>query len=307
MAESAAQSTAAGRSIDDVMLAMDVVDTLRHRQLLIERELNAYQQQDQLIERLKAIYAAQGIDVPEHVLFEGVAALKEDRFRYTRPPSGLAVSLAGIYVKRQLWLRPLVIVVVLIAIVWLGYSLLVSGPRQREVAALPTDLVQVRDAILDSASSSEAPQRAEQLYATGMNALSRDDLAKTRSALEDLRALEAQLNAVYELHVVSRANERSGFWRVPDMNTSARNYYVVVQAIGPRGDVLPQSIRNEEDGQHYVVAQWGLRVSEGTYAKVAADKRDDGIIQNRLVAIKRRGELTPNYLIPSTGATVTKW
>ena len=36
--------------------AMDVVDTLRHRERLIERELNEVVREEQLVERLRALY-----------------------------------------------------------------------------------------------------------------------------------------------------------------------------------------------------------------------------------------------------------
>ena len=72
------------RPLDDVMLAMDVVDTLRHRSQMVERELSQDGRDDALKERLRKIYASQGIDVPDHVIAEGVRALKEDRFVYTR-------------------------------------------------------------------------------------------------------------------------------------------------------------------------------------------------------------------------------
>ena len=47
-----------------------------------------------LIERLRAIYAAQGIEVADNVLAEGVTAMKEERFKYTPPPSSPQVTLA---------------------------------------------------------------------------------------------------------------------------------------------------------------------------------------------------------------------
>ena len=53
--------------------------------------------------------------------------------------------------------------------------------------------------------------------------------------------------------------------------------------------------------------EWGLRVDEATYNKVAADKRDDGIIENPVVGAKHRGELDPEYTVATTGAAVTKW
>jgi hypothetical protein len=42
------------------MLAMDVVDTLRHRERLVERELNEEVREEQLIDRLRTLYKSQG-------------------------------------------------------------------------------------------------------------------------------------------------------------------------------------------------------------------------------------------------------
>jgi heme exporter protein D len=41
--------------LDDLMMAMDVVDTLRHRDRLVERELNEEAREEQLISRLRAL------------------------------------------------------------------------------------------------------------------------------------------------------------------------------------------------------------------------------------------------------------
>jgi hypothetical protein len=71
--------------LDDVMLAMDVVDTLRRRERLVQRELDVAGREQDLREHLCKIYKAQGIDVPDHIIEEGVAALKEDRFVYEPP------------------------------------------------------------------------------------------------------------------------------------------------------------------------------------------------------------------------------
>ena len=65
--------------LDDVMLAMDVVDTLRHEQNLVARELGATSREAELIERLRKIYRDQGIEVPDHILKEGVKAFAEKR------------------------------------------------------------------------------------------------------------------------------------------------------------------------------------------------------------------------------------
>ena len=85
--------------LDDMMLAMDVVDTLRHRERLVERELNEDVREEQLIERLRSLYKSQGLDVPDNVIAQGVKALKESRFVYTPPKPGFDRWLANLWVN----------------------------------------------------------------------------------------------------------------------------------------------------------------------------------------------------------------
>jgi hypothetical protein len=48
-------------------------------------------------------------------------------------------------------------------------------------------------------------------------------------------------------------------------------------------------------------------VDEDTFERFAADKRDDGIIQQAVVGSKRRGELDLHYSVATTGAAITNW
>jgi hypothetical protein len=66
-------------------------------------------------------------------------------------------------------------------------------------------------------------------------------------------------------------------------------------------------VRSEQDGTARVVKQWGLHVDKQDYDRVAADKRDDGIIQNDVVGVKRRGELEPQYSVETTGGAILEW
>ena len=59
-----AAATPNGRGkLDELMLAMDVVDTLRHREDLVARELDDAGKQEKLLENLRRIYREQGIEV----------------------------------------------------------------------------------------------------------------------------------------------------------------------------------------------------------------------------------------------------
>jgi hypothetical protein len=302
-----AQASADRQPLDDVMLAMDVVDTLRHQQVLIDRELNAQDRDRKLIERLREIYASQGIDVPDHVLEEGVAALKEDRFNYTPPPESFQTRLASLYVRRGKWGKPLLLGLGAILIALLAYTLLIRGPAERELAALPARLEKQHELLLQVAKGEAARERSESLYSRGRSALAGGEKAQVMELLDQMSALQAEIEEEYELRIVSRPGERSGVWRIPDANSSARNYYLIVEAITPDGRTLTRNVVNEEDGKSYRVDKWGLRVDESLFERIAADKQDDGIIQQSWFGVKRRGYLTPEYLLPTTGAALTAW
>jgi hypothetical protein len=303
-----AQATEAEkRPLDEVMLAMDVVDTLRHRALLVERELHAEDRDQKLLERLRELYAAQGIEVPEHVLQEGVRALREDRFTYKPPAPGLRVTLARLYIQRARWGKGLLVMVALVVAIWGGYRLFVSGPQAQRLAAIPRLLEVQRQAIVQEATDADVKARAEQLAAAGKAALKEGKPAAAERTISELQAIRAQLEQTYELRIVSRPNELSGVWRVPQRNPQARNFYIIVEAVTPDGTVLELPVTNEEDGKTYTVNKWGLRVDEQLFRQLAADKQDDGIIQNRRFGIKRRGAVAPEYLMPTTGAAITSW
>jgi hypothetical protein len=91
------------QKLDDVMIAMDVVDTLRHREDLVRRELNEEGREGELIARLRQIYHDQGIEVPDSVLADGVKALKDSRFVYTPPPASWTRTLLTWWVKRDVY------------------------------------------------------------------------------------------------------------------------------------------------------------------------------------------------------------
>jgi len=302
-----AQASAEKQPLDDLMLAMDVVDTLRHQQLLIERELNAGDRDRKLIERLREIYASQGIDVPDHVLEEGVAALKEDRFAYTPPPENLNTRLARLYISRGKWGKPLLAVLGTVLLILLAYALLIRGPAERELAQLPSRLEQQHGLLLEQARGEAARARSEALYSQGKSALAAGEKDDALAVLDQMEALRNEIEREYELRIVSRPGERSGIWRIPDANTNARNYYIIVEAVTPEGRVLKRSVVNEENGRSYEVDKWGLRVEEPVFERVAADKQDDGIIQQNRFGVKRRGYLTPEYLLPTSGGAITAW
>ncbi len=301
--------------LDEVMLAMDVVDTLRHRQDLVTRELDGAAREKQLIERLRNVYHQQGIEVPDHILKEGVAALAESRFAYVPPAPGFNTTIARLYVGRKRWGRPVMAGLVALAALGVGYFG-IWQPYQRGQAeqarielaeTLPAQMDALYETIYDETKVQQAVVQADALIARGKANAAEGNREGAENAIERLTALRDQLRQQYSLRVVNRQDVQSGFWTFPEINTDATNYYIVVEALDPDGNALSLPILNEENGQTETVAMWGLRVPETVYNAVAADKLDDGIIQGNLVGRKSDGFLDVEYLMPVMGGAVTQW
>ncbi len=296
--------------LDEVMMAMDVVDTLRHQKLLVDRELHSGEREQKLIERLRKLYASQGIEVPDSILAEGVKALEEDRFTYKPPAEGIQTSLARIYIERGKWSKRFGAAALALSVLWGGWHLTFQAPENRRLdrlEALPPELVAERDAINSIARVSEAKEAADTQYQTAMAALSTGDTDTALNTYNSLQSLHQIVASSYTIRVVSRSGERSGVWREPNNNRRAKNYYLVVEAVDSSGKTLTLPVMNEEDGKTYSVDKWGLRVPHSLYQQVAADKQDDGIIQKHRVGVKKSGYLEPEYSISTTGAKITSW
>ena len=405
-------------------MAMDVVDTLRHQKLLLDRELKSDEREQKLIERLSKLYASQGIEVSASILAEGVRALEEDRFTYQPPAPGLQTRLARIYINRGRWARRLGLLVLAVLLAWGAWFLLVTLPEQRrteselgqlnaEISAaeasfqetkqelkrlqnipvaeatgemahvieqtmrragkalveaeshissaeasapsgeltvdnfteeapavrrnlaryrdstssawasiaetarlmrnlsrldtLPAELAAELQAIEKISRVDEAKEMARREYENSIAALGAGDMETAAAGFGKLQSLRQQLASSYTLRVVSRPDERSGIWRVPQNNPGTKNYYLIVEAVDDSGAPLTLPVKNEEDGKIYQVNKWGLRVKRSVYQRVAADKQDDGIIQQRNIGKKQIGFLNPEYSIQTKGAMITSW
>jgi hypothetical protein len=303
------------QTLDDIMIAMDVVDTLRHREGLVRRELNEEDREADLIARLRKIYKDQGIDVPDSVLADGVKALKESRFVYTPPPPGWKRTLLTLWARRETFGKRAAALVALVAAGVTGYHVLVTRPAQLAderarveiTQTLPKTLRQAHADVLAVANDDAAKQKANALLADGERLIRSGDRAGANKISGELTALRDELTRVYTLTIVSRPGESTGVWRRPPGNSTARNYYIIVEAVAPDGRKLSLPVRNEESGVTETVTKFGVRVPQNVFEAVAQDKRDDGIVQRNRLGIKRRGVLAIDYLMPFEGGFITKW
>jgi hypothetical protein len=411
--------------LDEVMLAMDVVDTLRHQRSLVEQELESEDRERELIEKLRKVYADQGLAVSDEVIAQGVRAMREERFAYRPPKKGLKTSLARMYVNRGRWAKGVALLMIALAAVWVGYRYLFVLPAERgrtqtarELAgraeaqqertaalrarldstgqALQTELISVseqaairrladrvrqgltgaasrldaveklppvsgvdagsvaeksagtrrwldeRNELLDLAQNdldaaqvaltsirdlkneaagldalrAEALKEArepgaagkiEALYTNAATAAGAGDLEALRTARQALQYVHDLLRQAYTIQIVSRPGTPSGVWRTPANSRTARNYYLIVEAQTASGQVLKLPVTSEEDGRVRTVSLWGLRVDPEVYEQVRRDKEADGIVNRKTVGVKKRGFLSPEYSVSTTGAAITEW
>jgi hypothetical protein len=413
--------------LDQVMLAMDVVDTLRHQQDLVNRELASDERDQALIDKVKRMYASQGLEVTDDIIAEGVAALREDRFAYRPLPPRGSLWLARLYVNRVFWAKAVAVLAAVVVAGVLMYRFAYVGPEVRsrmqaareintrigqqqdqisvakqrlaqlnqalsrvrskapqpagvadtrltaeagqhlaavetnlkafdklpltpnlnadnlvaqgeavkgrleqraslvrelnahldkadaaltgltEIGVLPQKLLSQRHSLLAESRDEKARVQAEKLYGDATGALSRGDVQGALKASTALQQLQDRVVQEYELRIVSRPGTQSGVWRTPPNRPGTRNYYIIVEAVNPRGERLSVPITSEEDGATQNVRQWGLRVDPATFDRVRRDKSDDGIIQNNRFGVKPRGYLDPQYLMPTTGGAITRW
>ncbi len=296
--------------LSEVMLAMDVVDTLRHEQSLVERELQSQDREAELIDRLRKIYADQGLAVSDAVIAQGVQAMREDRFTYRPPPGGFQTMLARLYVHRARWARRAGLMVLVLIGIWAGYRYLVVMPQERagqQLIATATAVENLRDEALQTAVEPGAADRIQAMADDALAAVRAGDAEAAATARQALQAAHDTLHREFAVQVVSRPGTASGVWRYPAGNQSARNYYLIVEAVSPSGQRLELPITSEEDGSVRTVSQWGLRVDPAVFERVKRDKAADGIVNDKIVGQKQRGHLTPAYTIATTGAAITEW
>jgi hypothetical protein len=301
--------------LDDLMLSMDVVDTLRQDARIVERELNDETRRAQLIERLREIYHGQGIEVPDHLHKEGVKALEESRFVYDPPKTSFEVQLARLYVTRWNWGKWVGGGVAALLLLLAGWQVLYVWPQARQEEQARIELSETLPNRLNAlyagvdAETDAAPvlQRAARFRDAGLAAAKDGQRQTAREAEADLSAMLDELRLAYEIRIVSRPGEMSGIWRIPRVNPDSRNYYLVVEALNDAGEPIERQIPNEETGQRETVKKWAVRVSKAAFDAVQADKLDDGIIQNAVIGEKRRGEADVTWRVDVQGGALTQW
>jgi hypothetical protein len=301
--------------LDDVMLAMDVVDTLRHEHNMLARDLNADDRRAALIERLRGIYDAQGIEVPDAILLDGVMALEEERFRFSPAAPGFGTRLAKLYINRKKWLPLAYALLVIIFGAWAVNYMVFTRPAHLETRrtaslldeALPQRLEGFETRALGTNPDAAVKSRLKSLTEDIDTALRAKDISLAETRLKTLSDLTKTLEQSYELRVVNKEREPSGVFLTPKDGGDIRNYYLIVEPVDNAGEVIRVQIEDEEYKKSAWVSKFGVRVPANIFNAVAADKSDDLIIQNDILGRKDVGALDANFNFDRPGGYITDW
>jgi len=302
----------APHKLDEVMLAMDVVDTLRHETKLLERDLSVEDREAQLIERLREIYTAQGIEVPDSILREGVQALDDHRFSYEPQKDGF---FARAYINRGKWGRPLILLFGILGMAWGVNYAAIEAPKnaaankiERQLnVEIPRSLETARDEAISIAKTKELQEKINVLYQGGIDAAKAGDADEAQRLNRALTSLNTDLAKNYTLRIVSRPGELSGAITYHEDTPNVKRYYLIVEGLDASGEPVSVEVLSDETQEAKRVKIWGLGVPEEVFNRVAADKRDDQIIQNATIGLKKRGYEKPQYEIDTTGGTIWEW
>ena len=94
-----------------------------------------------------------------------------------------------------------------------------------------SDLYELRAAAMGESREPDATRKIEALYKEALDALQAGQVEEARRAQQALKSTYDILRQEYTLQIVSRPGVPSGVWRYPEDRKSAKNYYLIVEAL----------------------------------------------------------------------------
>lgn len=289
----------------EVLRVMDAAQVIRERQAALD-EHEAFDR-EATIRDIQLMYEELGDLVDGRTIEKALDEYLSQRYAFEPASAGLRHRLALMYIARG-WItkRVLLPAAAAVILVWGGFEFVESRVQRMQEAeaarlvTLETDVDRLHSAVLAAAVEDLARERADDLQRVAESQIvagDADGLADTRRRYENLRTL---VSAEYRIVVTG------GVWRYSTEIRDTRNNYLVVQALDSDGQPVRVPVRNEEDGSTRTVLEWGERVPREVYDRVAADKQDNGIIDDEEFGFKPRGFITADRRYPDVGQ-ITEW
>ncbi|MCA9025463.1 MAG: hypothetical protein KDA86_09650 [Planctomycetaceae bacterium] len=315
------QTIAHELSLHDMLRVMDIARALRKEQETVEREFNRVETSALLRDKLLASAETMGSIVTPDEVDAAIELYFDNLHTFHEPPPGLSRWLAHAYIWRG---RIALTACVLLFFGLSGWWLLVSpsgpfssaGRTSRAIAADSSEIERAMASIRAMSKQAQVQEEIQSLEQEAQVAQAAGDVDRLDELRRRLTQIEARLQEEYELRIVSGEGQQSGVDRyfTDEQGTRTSGYYVIVQAKSASGEVLTRNILNSETGREDRVSVWAERVPEAVYNRIRDDKQADGILNETLFAVKRRGEVEEQIVfagddgMPLTrDAQITRW
>lgn len=117
-------------SLVDQLGVMRIVDNLRFDENKLGEYMNTNEQKAKLIQKIEAGYRAEGVNVDENIIKQGVEIWYRDRLRYIESPTPWYVEL---YISREKWLKKSIATVAILLLLVAVMQLILSFKKNMEL------------------------------------------------------------------------------------------------------------------------------------------------------------------------------
>jgi hypothetical protein len=285
-------------NLPEMLRIMDVATALRQDRELVEQQLNVDELKARLRERLLAGSGVTGEPVTPEEVDRAIDEYFRSRNTFREPPRNLEVVLAHLYIRRLTLAKWAGAILAGLLALWLLFvspsaPFSPSGRNARRMAALTSAIARQQEVVRAVAQDPAAVESADRLAGEAATFASQGDRERLATIRQDLDELATRLDQEYTVRVVSKTGAKSGIDRyfTDEQGKRVSGYYLIVEAIAPDGTAVPRRVHNAEDNRDEETALWAERVPKEVYDRLARDKRADGILDENIYAVKRRGWL----------------
>jgi hypothetical protein len=304
-------------SLAEMSRIMDVAATLRREQEIVNQQLNIDQIKAKLRERLLEAAKVSGDPVTEAEVAVAVEQYYERLHEFREPPASFAKFLAHVWVRRGPILKAAAAIVVALGVIWglLAAGILPGKARTERMAAQRAAAVRAEFAAIERSVKSieqiakepAAVADAQDLLAAARAASEAGDAQKLHATAGQLGALLAALESEYTIVLASGQGEQTGFDRISNETGQVSGYYVILDARDASGRPVLAPIENRETGKIEAVSRWAEQVPQEVYDRLKADKQADGVLDEHIFGVKRRGVREAEVTLPdATGAPLKR-